>query len=233
MTAAVFASFLWDWCAVAFNWRKLKPITKILAMVMVILWTLFNVSWSPDRFVLLLILAQVFGLIGDIFLLLPGRWFLGGLGAFLIGHLFYIALIVINLVSSTAINLSLNAHNKMISITSVLWGMLLWVIYQVFKRDYFTGRHHGKVLWFLVQVYIWVLSGLMVMSLFRALIQPAEDVKIWLLAFGGVLFLVSDLILAYNRFVKPVRQAQLWVHISYHLAQISLAAGVLSIFGHI
>ena len=89
MTLLVIAGFLFDWMAVIFNWRKIKPIAKILAMTLVILWTLDNVSWTINLFILLLLLAQLFGLFGDIFLLLSHRWFLTGLGAFLIGHFFY------------------------------------------------------------------------------------------------------------------------------------------------
>ncbi len=49
-------------------------------------------------------------------------------------------------------------------------------------------------------------------------------------AAGGLLFLTSDSILAYNRFVKPQPQGQLKTHITYHLGQVGLIAGALTWF---
>ena len=106
MTIAVLGSFLLDWFAVALEWRRIKPAAKVFAMVMVILWTLFIVGWSTDAFIILLLLAQLFGLTGDIFLIFAEHWFFDGLGAFLIGHLFYNALIFSDIVSSDNLDLT-------------------------------------------------------------------------------------------------------------------------------
>jgi uncharacterized membrane protein YhhN len=51
----------------------------------------------------------------------------------------------------------------------------------------------------------------------------------YLLPVGTFLFWVSDSLLAYNKFLNPIRRGQLWVRISYHLAQLCLAAGFLSV----
>jgi len=40
---------------------------------------------------------------------------------------------------------------------------------------------------------------------------------------GGLLFLVSDGLLAYNRFARRIKFGQLWVRITYHLGQFGLA----------
>lgn len=231
MTLVVFAGFLLDWLAVAFNWRKIKPIAKILAMTLVILWTLDNVSWSINLLILLLLLAQLFGLFGDILLLLSSRWFLPGLGAFLVGHLFYITLIVINL--AFVLDLSFNTLIYPAVIAAVLWGFTLWIVYSIFKQEHFTSHHNGKVLWVLVQLYIWILSGLMFLTFVHFFLQPGFDQKLWLLPVGGVLFLISDTLLAYDRFVSRIDRGQLWVHMTYHLAQFCLAWGFLLIFKQI
>jgi uncharacterized membrane protein YhhN len=46
-------------------------------------------------------------------------------------------------------------------------------------------------------------------------------------AVGAVLFLVSDTVLALNRFVRPVPRGQLVVHVTYHLAQGLLVLSLL------
>jgi len=231
MTLVVFAGFLLDWLAVAFNWRRIKPVAKILAMTLVILWTLNSVSWSINLLILLLLLAQLFGLIGDIFLLLSHRWFLPGLGAFLVGHLLYIALLMINM--AFIVDLSFNALIYPAVIAAVLWGFTLWIVYSIFKQEHFISHRNGNLLWVLVQLYIWVLSGLMFLTFVRVFIQPGLDLKLWLLPAGGLLFLISDTLLAYDRFVSKINRGQLWVHMTYHLAQFCLAGGFLIIFRQI
>jgi len=225
MTHLVFAGFILDWLAVAFDWRKIKPIAKILAMTLVILWTQENISWTFNLLILLLLLAQLFGLIGDILLLLSHRWFLLGLGAFLVGHIFYIGLLIINLVF--VVYLSYNALIYPVVIAAVLWGFALWIVYSIFKQEHFISHRHGRVLWVLVELYIWILSGLMFLTFVRFLLQPGLDRTLWLLPAGGVLFLISDTLLAYDRFVSKINRGQLWVHMTYHLAQFCLAGGFL------
>ena len=233
MTIAVLGGFLLDWFAVAFDWWKIKPAAKILAMLMVILWTLFAVGWSPGALMILLLLAQLFGLAGDIFLLFADRWFFAGLGAFLIGHLFYAALIFSDIASSGNLDLSMPSIIFSIFLSLVFWGLILLIVYRVFKRDNFLRHRRGRLLWNLVQVYTWILSGLSALTVFRVLIQSDPTAQMFLLPVGGGLFLLSDILLAYDRFVHRISKGQLWVHVTYHLAQFSLAVGFLSIMGHI
>ena len=47
----------------------------------------------------------------------------------------------------------------------------------------------------------------------------AVNVGVMAAAVGAVLFLVSDTLLAWNRFVRPVRFGDVGVHVTYHLAQ--------------
>ena len=232
MTFAVLGIFILDWVAVAFEWRKIKPATKVIAMVMVALWTLSNVCWSPNAQMILLLLAQLFGLAGDIFLLFKHRWFIAGLGAFLVGHLFYVALIFSDLASSNYLELSIPSPMFPATLALIFLGLILMIVYNLFKREHFLKHRKGRLLWNSLQVYLWILSGLTVLIFFRFLIQPNPTIQNALLPIGGGLFLLSDILLAYDRFVHPISNRQLWGHVTYHLAQFSLAAGFLSILGH-
>ena len=49
-------------------------------------------------------------------------------------------------------------------------------------------------------------------------------------AFGGVLFLVSDTLIARDRFVAPVRHGKLLVIVTYHLAQFLILIGLIGSF---
>jgi uncharacterized membrane protein YhhN len=48
-----------------------------------------------------------------------------------------------------------------------------------------------------------------------------------LVALGAVLFYFSDVLLAWNKFVKPIKNGRLVNMILYHLGQAALVAGVL------
>jgi uncharacterized membrane protein YhhN len=66
------------------------------------------------------------------------------------------------------------------------------------------------------------------MTLFRTdwLSTPA-----YLVSLGAVLFLSSDLLLAWNKFVNPVRHGPLLIMVTYHLGQLALLAGAVGQFG--
>jgi uncharacterized membrane protein YhhN len=232
MVVAVLGSFLLDWTAVAFGWQKIKPLAKTLAMITLIVWTLIVVDWSPDLLIIFLVLAQMFGLTGDILLLFPERGFFAGLGAFLVGHLLYAYLIFFDIFISSNLDLSLSELLIPILITFVFWAAILIVVYRIFKRDHFLQHRKGRLLWNPVQIYSWILSGLTALTVFRVIIQPNPPVQLGYLPLGGVLFLLSDIILAYDRFERPISRGQLWVHMTYHLGQFFLAAGFLQIMGH-
>jgi uncharacterized membrane protein YhhN len=48
---------------------------------------------------------------------------------------------------------------------------------------------------------------------------------------GAFLFYISDLILAWNKFVSPIKNGRLLNIAAYHLGQIGLIAGVIGQFG--
>jgi len=48
---------------------------------------------------------------------------------------------------------------------------------------------------------------------------------------GAFLFFISDVILAWNKFVSPIKNGRILNIAAYHLGQIGLIAGVVSQFG--
>jgi len=48
---------------------------------------------------------------------------------------------------------------------------------------------------------------------------------------GAFSFYISDVILAWNKFVAPIRNGRVFNIVTYHLGQIGLIAGVVSQFG--
>ncbi len=208
-----------DWLAVGLNWQRVRPFSKPLVVLLLILWTFSNVGWHIDVMLTLVFLAQAFGLAGDIFLLLSRKWFLWGLAAFLAGHLFTIAALLRLLITQGAL-----PTFELLTGGLFIWGLVLLGFYRLF-RPAFRRAGRSKTFWVPVQVYAGVLSGLTVLALWTGWAPASFSPGLLALPAGGVLFLLSDTLLAYDRFVKKIKTGKLWVRMTYHLAQFSLAVG--------
>jgi len=228
----VFAGFLLDWLCVLFGWKKLRPYAKVLALVMLILWTGLLFRFNPGRLGALLILALFFGLLGDFLLLFPDRCFKYGLSAFLLGHLVYLLLF--------AFLIRIGLASRLIApITPWAWvgiGLIIVISLIIFNQVILRKMREPRPWWlFQVALYLYVvcLSGLMAVAWLTAVLFAAQSVWVWALALGGTLFFISDFALAYDRFAKPFKTAHIIIMVTYHLAQFCLALGffiLISVF---
>ena len=227
-TLIVFAGFLSDWLAVIFGWKKVRPFTKVLALVILILWTALLFRFNPGRLGLILILALLFGLLGDLLLLFPDRCFKWGLGAFLLGHFtyLYLAYVLIQLGC---------AEGKVASITPWAWagvGVVILATLPTFNWVIIRKMKDPRPWWgFQVALYLYgaSLSAVMAVGWLTAGLFAAQGLWVWALAMGGTLFFISDFALAYDRFVRRFRLAHITIMVSYHLAQFCLAVGFFAL----
>ena len=143
-------------------------------------------------------LALACSLAGDVFLMFEGL-FLPGLVAFLLAHLAYLALFLRGLpwLPSRAAALA-------VALIGAAMYVFLW-------RGGLPAALRLPA------------SGLMVaQAVGRAL--RLRDGAAWRVALGAGLFMLSDSLLATNRFVQPLPLAPLWVLGSYFIAQLLIAA---------
>lgn len=222
----VLGGFLVDWLAVACGWHKLKPLTKTAAMLTLIFWTLTAGNWQLDPLAIILFGGQLFGLAGDIFLLFSARFFIWGLLSFLIGHVFYLSLSARLILEQLRVSWSGGVY-WYAGLSAGVWFVMLACFYIFFGSAY-KQRHAAGLLWVGIQIYAWILSGLVILNLFLSFIPPVFSWISLCLPFGAALFLLSDSLLATNRFLSAFRLAQLWVRITYHLGQLLLAVGFLA-----
>lgn len=178
----------------------LKPGTVVL---MIILAATTDTSEKPYRN--LLVAGLACSALGDIFLLAKGsQWFMFGLIAFLIAHLVY--------VSAFSQRWRFNRTHVVSFALVAAYAFLL-----------LRGLHAGVMvaggsgLWIPVVVYVTVIS-LMVLGA----VGTGNRVAM----VGAVLFLLSDSLLAWNKFVVPISWAGYGVMITYYLAQYCLAASI-------
>ena len=183
------------------EWHYLfKPLTMVLAVLLV----LRRGDGSPTPW--LLVTALVASLAGDVLLMLPDL-FIPGLAAFLLAHLFYIALFRQQMAwfpSRGALAMVLGVGAAMLLI---LWGGL-----------------GDPVLKAAVSAYVLVISLMAAQAIGRATVL--RDRACVLVALGACVFMLSDTLIAINRFIMPVPLSSLWVLSTYYLAQILIVLHV-------
>lgn len=213
-----------EWIAVWRRWGKVSLLTKPGMMLMLIAWFIQNARLAPTSFIrgplVWFGLGLAASLAGDVLLMLPDRFFIFGLVAFLCAHLGYLA--------------GLNDHLPVLK-----WSLLLPVIVVglaaiiVFRRilQGLTRRPASQKLRIPVILYGIVIS-LMLVSALVCFWRPGWTLAAALLVSAGAgLFWISDAILATNRFVKPLSWGNLVVMVTYQAGQIALAAGALLAYG--
>lgn len=199
--------------------RTVVYFAKPTVMISLLAWLYFYAGL--DGPLIYFALGILFSLGGDVFLMLPNmdRWFVFGLASFLIGHIFY----------TVGLNYSippLTVFGIFLAISIALF------VAQIYKR-LAAGLHaKGKDrLRFPVLIYSVVISLMWLSAL-----QTIFDVN-WktnaslLVSIGATLFVASDIVLAWFRFVSPIKHGRMINLSCYHLGQILLIVGAGLQFG--
>lgn len=153
-------------------------------------------------------------LLGDVALLWPREGFLPGLVAFLLAHLAY-------LVAFTRGGVALAARRGPFIVYALVAGAVLWRLWPGVP-----GALRGPVIG-----YVLCLSAMAAQAAARWRLAVAEGTTVqarlaWRAALGGGLFLLSDALLATNKFAGPLPLASLWVLASYWAAQWLIASAL-------
>jgi uncharacterized membrane protein YhhN len=178
-----------------------KPLT--IGLIVGLAW--LTGGQDPDRYFWLILAGLLFSAAGDVFLMLPRDRFVPGLLSFLIAHLLYIAAF-----SAPAGFLSA----PLLALPYALGaGVLLLVLLPK------TGKLAVPVI-----VYALALAtmGWQAASRWDAL----QDGASFCAMIGAILFMVSDSVLAINRFAKPFRVAEAFLLMTYFAAQTLIALSV-------
>ncbi|QKE84345.1 lysoplasmalogenase [Arthrobacter sp. NEB 688] len=154
-----------------------------------------------------LVAALVLGGVGDVFLLGDSEpRFVAGLAAFLVGHLAYVVAFVRDGLDHPALA-AVGAATVLVALAA---GRRILPA---------AARDGGAPLGSAVAVYMLVIAAMAVTG--WATGHP-------LVAAGVTLFVVSDTLLALDRFVAPRPRARLAVIVTYHAAQALIVAGLLA-----
>lgn len=178
-----------------------KPLTIVLLLLLAALAT----GAHGPRYQWAIVLGLACSLAGDVFLMLPGNRFVPGLASFLLAHLAYLAAFSSGVPIGAAPALLVPFLVVMTALLRVLWSGL--------------GRYRLPVLFYSAAIVLMVGQ-----AWGRNRLLPGPGAM--LAAVGAALFMVSDGILALNRFRRPFPEAQLLVMSSYVAAQALIALSV-------
>ena len=210
----VFLSAVLDWYAVYKGWKKLEYFLKPLTMVFLFIFLL--TSTGLQGFTLWFGIGILFSLAGDIFLMLPKEQFIAGLVAFLLAHLAYII----------GLNQSFPPLDAFGILMAVVLGMTAAKLYKNIEAGLVKqGKEKLKKP---VLAYTAVIT-IMLLSAFLTLSRPDWDTRAAMtVSIGAALFMLSDAILAWNKFVQPIKNGRVMNMAAYHLGQIILIYGVVT-----
>jgi uncharacterized membrane protein YhhN len=160
------------------------------------------------------VIALAFCLVGDILLMLPRNLFIPGLAAFLAGH----ACFIVGLLQpdSPPATRPFAFSSAGLALASGLVLLVEVVPATIILRSIVRRRQGALV----GPVCLYMGAILTMVVLATNVGRPAA-------AIGAVSFLVSDTLLATDRFVRPIRQGTLMVHVTYHVAQVLLVVSLV------
>jgi uncharacterized membrane protein YhhN len=194
-----------DWVGVVRDDRRLRWIGKPGTMVALLAAAVSGSDGVADGVRWWIVAGLVLSLAGDVFLLLSERWFVAGLGSFLLAHVAYV--VAMQQVGTTAGRL-LGGF--------VAAGAVGLVVGQSIVNGAATRDPAMRVP---VVAYLLAISVMVAMA-----IGTGEP---WLIA-AAALFYCSDGILGWNRFVEARPWMPLAVMVSYHLAQAGFVAFLIT-----
>lgn len=191
--------------------KLLYYISKPLIMLSLTAYYLVSVNSSSRS--MLVVIAMVLSLAGDVFLL-DGSFFIPGLIAFLCAHLAYIFAYRQHRSETTDYSLA-GVHKVRLIFPVILAGTGLVIIL-------YPSLNELKVP---VIIYASVLALMVITALFRY--GRSSSASFWMVFSGAVLFMISDSILAINKFLSPVALASFWIMLTYTTAQFLIVKGLL------
>lgn len=182
--------------------KFVKPL--LMPVLILIVINNMNQSWHKN----LLIIGLFCSALGDIFLLKTNNsnYFILGLMAFLLTHICYIIIFFSEIKFKTLTKLPI-----LISLITVCYVLI------------FYQFSHNKLglMQIPVLIYMIIIALMVICAGFRS---PKGNSYYWILL-GALSFVISDSILAIDKFLKIIPQAQTMIILSYIIAQYAIVKG--------
>lgn len=183
-----------DWIAVATGNKRAEYFFKPATLAALIAFAV--VQDAPS----VVIIALSFSLAGDVFLMLPRDLFIFGLASFLAAHIAYFI--------------------AFRPVADEWWIPAAWLlpvgVLLVLKMGQGAGHLFPALIAYMAAILAMVVAATSEM-------WESEAIDSWpYAAVGALLFMTSDALIGWNRFVRPMSGAPLAIIVTYHLAQMLL-----------
>jgi uncharacterized membrane protein YhhN len=194
------------------NIESLKPthyITKPAIIISLIFFFLNKSNHLDNKTKFLTLFALIFSLLGDILLMFTTKsinFFMGGLIAFLLAHIFYIFVFL---------------KRKNYAKKSIITIIIL-LIYGLGILN-FLKDGLGDLL---VPVIMYMLVILMMVIFAFLRYGKVPEISFNFVFFGAVLFIISDSLLALNKFYMHFQLSDILIILTYAIAQYLIVLGI-------
>jgi uncharacterized membrane protein YhhN len=203
-----------DCVAVARGPKALEYVCKPLALILLIVSALALRGGEPIVRWGFTVAALAFSLVGDVLLMLPRDLFLAGLASFMVAHVAYIAAF------STA-----PVEPGWLAVAALGVALVAAPLTLTMLKSLRAGGRRGMAA--PVVAYVVVIGGMVV----SALVTPARPGwtagRSALAIAGALLFMTSDGLIGWTRFVRPLRRAPVTIMVTYHLGQLALVLALV------
>lgn len=195
-----------------FNYDTARYVIKPLLTVILIIYLHTNTNSSLNR--TLLTYALAFCFIGDVLLLTPNNpnYFIFGLIAFLLAHISYIITFITNFKTNETY-LSRKPTTALISIVFIFAGLLYSFLY----------IYLGEML-IPVTIYMVIIVTMALTAILRS--NTVGKQSFYRVLIGSFLFLISDSILATDKFAIKISFSGFWIMLTYMSAQYLIIDGM-------
>lgn len=200
------------------GWHGLEFVCKPALMIILSSWFFFNSRRVGDRFTLLIQAGLFFSLIGDVALMftyVDDFNFIVGLGAFFIAQLCYVFAFIQNIAD-------VDGMDGLLVSLLISFGIGTYAFF--FGWDLMPHLEDGLGVPVIAYVSAIALMGMVAAFRFRRTYPRS----FWLVLIGSLLFITSDSMLAWDRFRFPLNGGQVWIMITYAIAQFMIAGGALA-----
>lgn len=181
---------------------------KPLLVSSLLVYYLFKTNFKPNY--ITLCLALLFSVLGDTFLMFDAiseTYFILGLVAFLIAHIMYCFLFLKNR------NKKLNILKPLILFS--VYGSLIFLV----LKDYLANMLVPVVIYMLVILTMGLLAYLRKGSV--------NKISFTLVFYGALFFMLSDTILAINKFYYNIPLSSIFILSTYSIAQYLITFGII------
>jgi len=190
--------------------ENVQYICKPLLMIILVAYFLSRTNKIVSGLKKWIVLALAFSWIGDVLLMFQeykSIFFLLGLSAFLLAHIFYILFF-----HSIRIKEKIKGKAWLLVIVVIYYAALIWLLSPYLEDMTYPVRVYGIVISFMFMLAMHML--------FIKNKKAGQSMMV-----GASLFLVSDSVLAINMFYEPIEMAGVIVMLTYGVGQYLITEG--------